>query len=238
MVSHEALSKLDGHQHDWPNLTIHLAGACIEQFDGRSVLIDGPGAVFHPARSGHADDVFESGLETAGLIFDPAWLGSFGGEDLFHRPHVWRGGRAALAARQLVGAWRTPSTSAATLRRFTEAFFQVAAGEQAPEPQWLPKVSAMLADEGSRSTDLIAQTLGLHPAWLARRYREAVGEGLRDTLRRKRVEDALRAIRMSGAPLAEIAAGAGFCDQPHMNRCFHLVLGRTPNDYRSSGNLN
>jgi AraC family transcriptional regulator len=92
----------------------------------------------------------------------------------------------------------------------------------------------MLAGESPASTRSIAESLNLHPAWLARRYRQATGEGLHETLRRKRVERALTALRASDAPLAEVALDSGFCDQPHMNRCFRQVLGQSPQAYRSA----
>jgi len=78
------------------------------------------------------------------------------------------------------------------------------------------------------SIEQIARQLGVHPVWLARAYRRVVGEGMQDTMRRKRVERALMLLRDSDWPPAQIAAEVGFCDQSHMIRCFHAVLGRTP----------
>ena len=64
-------------------------------------------------------------------------------------------------------------------------------------------------------------------------YRAARGEGMHQPLRRRRVEDAVRLIRSSGAGLADVAVDAGFCDQSHMNRAFQAVLGRTPGEVRA-----
>jgi transcriptional regulator GlxA family with amidase domain len=77
----------------------------------------------------------------------------------------------------------------------------------------------------------------LHPAWLARAYRAWRGEGLADTVRRRRVERGALLLRMSDTPLAEVAVACGFCDQSHMNRSFRAVLGRTPLDVRSEASL-
>jgi len=79
----------------------------------------------------------------------------------------------------------------------------------------------------------IARRLDLHPAWLARAYRHATGEGLHETVRRRRVEQACILLRRSDRPLAEIALAAGFCDQSHMNRGFRATLGRTPAQVRA-----
>jgi AraC family transcriptional regulator len=78
------------------------------------------------------------------------------------------------------------------------------------------------------STLDLARRLDLHPAWLARAYRHFSGEGLAETARRHRVEQASALLRRTDLPLADIAHSAGFCDQSHMNRCFAAVLGRTP----------
>lgn len=231
-VSHAPNSEIRSHQHDWPHLGFYLAGGCVEQFDGVTAQLDGPGVIYHPRASGHADQVFANGLETIGLIFDPAWIGG-ASRAVLDRPRIWRGGAAAMMANRLLASWRRPDAGESQLRRATEQFFEAVAGTEAPRrPSWLDSVLHMLGSGPAPTTRSIAKALDLHPAWLARRYREATGEGLQETLRRKRVERALSEVRESDMPLAEIALNAGFCDQPHMNRCFHHVLGRSPHAYR------
>jgi transcriptional regulator GlxA family with amidase domain len=85
------------------------------------------------------------------------------------------------------------------------------------------------------ATAEIALELDLHPGWLAQAYRLATGEGLQQTLIRKRVERAVLLLRSSADPAADVAAAAGFCDQSHMIRCFRQLLGRTPNALRAEG---
>jgi AraC-like DNA-binding protein len=175
--------------------------------------------------------VLPTGLETIGLLFDPAWLKETG--FAFDRPRIWLGGPAALEARKLIQHWNRPHASEGDLRAATTQFFnRLACVRPPPRPTWLKSVSELIALESRPSTEAIAASLDLHPAWLARSYRAATGEGLHETLRRKRVERALLALRGSEMPLAEVALEAGFCDQPHMNRCFRHVLGRSPHEYR------
>jgi AraC family transcriptional regulator len=232
-VSHSPNSLIESHQHDWPHVAFHLAGGLIERFDGGTASLHGPGIIFHPARSGHEDEVAPIGLETAGMIFDSGWIGEAAVKDVLERPRVWRGGLAALHARKLLSLWKSPDATGAELRRGTTEFLlALGKSESAPEPPWLSSVLYMLDNDSRPTTRSIAASLGLHPAWLARRYRETVGEGLRDTLRRKCVERALAALRGSPMALAEVALHAGFCDQPHMNRCFRQLLGQSPQVYR------
>jgi AraC family transcriptional regulator len=231
-VSHAPDSTIGSHQHDWPHLGFHLAGGCVEQFDGATAYLDRPGAIYHPAASGHSDQVLPHGLETVGLIFDPAWIPNLSRHGL-DRPCAWRGGRAGMMARRLLASWTRSDQSEAQLQHATGQFFAAVAGaEVAATPAWLECVlSAIESGKGAAARE-IAASLDLHPAWLARRYRQVTGEGVRETVRRKRVERALVELRASDMPLAEVALQAGFCDQPHMNRCFRAVLGRSPQAYR------
>jgi AraC family transcriptional regulator len=97
--------------------------------------------------------------------------------------------------------------------------------EQPTAPSWLGHARDCLNEA---STNDLARRLDLHPAYLARAYRYATGEGMHETVRRSRVERASNLLRHSYLALADIAAASGFCDQSHMNRCFKAVLGRSP----------
>jgi AraC family transcriptional regulator len=79
----------------------------------------------------------------------------------------------------------------------------------------------------------LAGALGVRRSRLARAYRRWRGEGLETALRSRRVAAAAVLIEATDEPLAQIAAGAGFCDQSHMNRCFRQLLGRTPATLRT-----
>ncbi|PCC68145.1 AraC-type DNA-binding protein [Nannocystis exedens] len=100
-------------------------------------------------------------------------------------------------------------------------------------PAWLDAVEARLDTAAPPSTTDLARELGLNPAWLAQAYRAAIGEGIGETVRRKRVELATSLLRGSDAPAAEIAVAAGFCDQSHMIRAFRSLIGRTPSQVRA-----
>src|SRR5205823_5474744 len=115
----------------------------------------------------------------------------------------------------------------AAIGRATAEFLEIAlAADAAWTPPWLDAAGEWIG-EGSSTCD-IARWLDLHPAYLARAYRHSTGEGMAETQRRRRVEEATALLRRTPLPLAEVALAAGFCDQGHMNRCFSAVLGRTP----------
>ncbi|MGH1559781.1 helix-turn-helix domain-containing protein [Caulobacter segnis] len=54
---------------------------------------------------------------------------------------------------------------------------------------------------------------------------------------RGRVERAKTLMRETDAPSARIALDSGFCDQAHMSRQFHAVVGSTPSRWRASSRI-
>lgn len=228
-VSHAPGNIIDEHRHDWLNITIHLLGACEEEAEPGTFHLDGPSVTLLPAGSHHANRIGQHGLETIGLLLDPAWLGRDGPTFLPDRALNLCGGRIGIAARQLAAMWMNEGVSEAELAAATASFMvQVRGAEPVRQPSWLGQVVRLLESEPSIGTNRLAERVGLNSAWLARAYRHAVGEGLADTVRRRRVERALRKVRTTDASLAEIALASGFCDQAHMNRCFAATLGQTP----------
>ncbi len=234
-VSHVGLRTIDAHRHDWPNLTIYLTGAFTEHFEDGELRITGPSAIVHPAGGEHANHIAAEGLETFGVMFDPAWLTNAGFDAKCDRPRYWLGGNAAAAARQLASEWMRPGSTEGQLAASTRRFFEVAMSSSVQRnPAWLRAVSNDLEARDPDDTRAIAHRLRLNPAWLARAYRASTGEGMQETVRRKRIERAIPLLRSPTLQLAEVAQQAGFCDQAHMNRCFRAVLGCTPGVMRAA----
>lgn len=222
------------HRHDWPFLTLPALGGYTEHYDGGEAHIAGPSGVLHPAGTCHANCIHEQGMETISLEFDADWLraAGFGGDLGISR--TWVGGPVAAASRQLAASWSDASLSERKLAEETGRFlsFALRQSDQAP-PAWLNRAKEAAEAPEPPSTERLARELGLHPAWLARAYRSAMGEGLHETARRKRVERAAFLLRTADNSIAEIAAAAGFCDQSHMNRGFKALAGRTPLEVRA-----
>lgn len=240
-IMHPPHQRIDAHEHDWPALAIYRLGDFEERSgEGAEVAFDGPSFVFQPAGAVHEDLIGGGGLETLTLMFDPDWLTQPARAVLPRVTHWQPGGAAVLAARRLLADWENLALGEAEVSARTSQFLIDAFGvETAPivAPDWGPKVMAELTAEDEVSTAEAAKRLALHPAWLARAYRAWRGEGLGETVRRKRVERAAIALRSGADALADVAAACGFCDQSHMNRAFRVVLGRTPLEVRREAAL-
>ena len=236
-IMHPPGQRIDAHGHDWPGLTIYRMGAYEELADdGVSMALDGPSVVFQPAGAAHADVIGAAGLETLSMTFDPSWIPTDVRHVLPERTHWRPGGELAVEARRLADVWLASSDDE-ILRAATAQFLIAMFTRQGTpaEPRWVRDVDAAL--DGQSPTLEIAARVQRHPAWLARAYRAWRGEGMSETVRRRRVERATGKLRASTAQLADIAAECGFCDQSHMNRAFRAVLGRTPLDVRREAPL-
>ena len=230
-VVHPSGQRIDCHRHDWPSLTLHIAGGCTEAFDDGEFVMAGPSAILHPAGAAHGDAIHADGMETISLRFDPAWLSpSADPRRTIDRSLAWRGGRVGLAARKLASLWADAASGERRLAAATSGFLDAAlrARPQPQDPAWLSTVRRLLALPHPPRTIRIAEEIGLHPAWLARAYRRATGEGIHETINRRRVQAAIRLLRETELPLSEISYEVGFCDQGHMSRAIRAVCGRTP----------
>ncbi len=103
-------------------------------------------------------------------------------------------------------------------------------------PAWLRRAQELLRDTcldaAPRSVGDIAAVLGVHPVHLARRFRQAFGLSPGEYLRRCRLDRSRRMMLGSAAPLAEIAAAAGFSDQSHFSNAFRNRFGSSPRTFR------
>jgi AraC family transcriptional regulator len=228
-VVHPGAQQIPEHRHDWPYIGLYTAGRYRERYDGGEAEMHGPCAVLHPAGRPHADTVETEGLETLTIEFDPAWLRRHGFGCKLDRSRVWSGGQVGLASRKFAGILTDGFTDERSIGSATAEFLNLAlADEPCAAPSWVAEVREQLDDLQPVTADDLARRHRMHPAYLARAYRRATGEGIAEVQRRRRVEAASRLLRFTAQPLAEIAVAAGFCDQSHMNRCFRAVLGRTP----------
>jgi AraC family transcriptional regulator len=98
---------------------------------------------------------------------------------------------------------------------------------------WLSVVVELLRERipDTPSLTQLAADAGIHPAHLARAFRQTFGVTVCQYSRTLRLEWA--AAQLAGdAPLAQVALEAGFADQSHFTRSFRGYLGVTPGRYR------
>ena len=125
---------------------------------------------------------------------------------------------------------------AAWLRETLERIFTAIEVRQKSEPSAL--VTATLEFIRSHldrevARDEVARHVGVSPGHLSKLLRERTGRSFVELLRRVRVQAACDLLARSEAPLAEISASCGFCDQSYFTHVFKELRGMTPRQYRA-----
>jgi len=97
-------------------------------------------------------------------------------------------------------------------------------------PPWLRRVRDRLAvpEEAPPALRALAREEGVHPAHLARAFREHFGLTAGEWSRRARLDRARHLVTATDRPLAAIAAELGFSDQAHLTRRFRARYGVPP----------
>jgi AraC family transcriptional regulator len=103
-------------------------------------------------------------------------------------------------------------------------------------PRWLHSVCDLLQDRFHENLALcdIAETVGVHPAHLARTFCRYYGCTIGDYVRNLRTERARQELRTSDRPLAELALALGYADQSHFATSFKRQTGMTPGAFRKA----
>jgi AraC-like DNA-binding protein len=100
------------------------------------------------------------------------------------------------------------------------------------------EAAGALAGEDGPPVAELAETLGVSRRQLTRRFQEAVGVPPRDFVRFARMARAWRgAATTPDRKLAELAAEAGYADQPHLDRDFRELAGAPPSRTLGQGRV-
>jgi AraC family transcriptional regulator len=103
-------------------------------------------------------------------------------------------------------------------------------------PHWLLAVREVLMQEFRQPLRVatVARAVGIHPAYVARRFREHFGTTMAGYVRVLRLEWAARQLTDGDASIASVAVQAGFTDQSSLTRAFRAHLNTTPAKLRRS----
>jgi len=98
------------------------------------------------------------------------------------------------------------------------------------------EVIRLHASEGIGVAD-VAMRLKISRRLLEMRFREILGVGVADEMRRVRLENVCRQLRGTKLPIGEIAARSGFASESHLGAAFRRQYGMTMRDWRQSGEM-
>jgi AraC family transcriptional regulator len=221
-----------------PYLAVVLEGALVKSFPRRALELASAYAVAIPVGATHGARFGSDGARI--LIVRPR-SASDPIAGCFDRVAELRGRELSWLAWRLAGELRA-SDAAAPLAAEGFALELLAATtreariERAPgrPPAWLRSAEELLRARLADRIGLgeVAETVGVHPTYLARAFRAHYGFSVGEYGRRLRLAWAAAELARTNTPLAEIAASAGFADQSHFTRVFRRQVGTTPARYR------
>jgi AraC family transcriptional regulator len=101
-------------------------------------------------------------------------------------------------------------------------------------PRWLEQAREIIHARAFERLTLaaVAETVGVHPVYLAREFRRHYRSPVGEYVRRLRIEFACREISRTDIPLVEIAMACGFYDQSHFSKTFKRLVRVTPAEFR------
>lgn len=239
-VQYEPGQRVPRHSHAHTRFVLVLAGAITEMRDAETQTYGPSTLLYRPACEPHAYAVSQAGARCLIVDADDGWLA----RARVHAPVVeqstsFRGGFLIHLAHRLHGEFRLRDDvsrlviESITLGVLAEASRRVAKTRDA-SPNWLQQARALAEAHFAEPLSLsgVARKVGVHPVHLARTFRRVHRITFAGYVRQVRIEFARRELAASSAPLGDIAAAAGFCDQSHFSRLFKRHTGLTPAAYR------
>lgn len=79
----------------------------------------------------------------------------------------------------------------------------------------------------------IAEFVGVHPSYLSKIFKEAVGMTISEFINRKKIEDSKYFLLHTNLQLSEVAQMLGYCNQSYYTSLFKKYSGMTPGQYKS-----
>lgn len=220
---------LGEHSHARGSISIVVGGALLERVGSETALARMGHAVVKPPELPHSNRFGSQG----GLLIsvaDPPGVA-------FERGWRWLAGHCAGRRAIAIAAALTEGDPFGEAQEqgweLVASVSRGAARSLAAPPEWVNEVKDRVAAAPRRpSLARLADTAGVHPAYLTKAFRAAFGYSISGFIRRLRSQRAADLLAQSDLGIAAIAAQTGFADQSHLCRIFRRELGVSPSAYR------
>jgi len=232
------------HAHQSAFFAMVIEGSYRETYGARSRECTPDTLVFHPAGELHSEQhhnvvVRILTIETSQQLFERVREYSRALDD----PRVFQAGPLVRLAARLYAEFRADDRIAARLAMEGLALELLAGACRHSEncagrtlPAWLRRARDLLTDRCTEVLCLqnVAREVGVHPAHLARTFRQHFHCTAGDYQRRARIDRARQLLALSDTPLVEIALALGYADQSHFAAAFKRHTGTSPNAFRKA----
>jgi AraC family transcriptional regulator len=235
--------QLPRHAHDYASAIVVLRGGLTERVAGLRYECGSDRFLVRPAAEPHENSYGRRGAECVIVGAHPSWVECDAvARRVFSRPGIAAAPSVMLVARRMRRELSIGDSAAALAVEGLAMEFVAAAARQLRDrvrrvaPPWLREVRDALHDEPERATRLhvFAERARVHPAHLARAFRQFYGCSPGEYVRQRRIERGCTELAETNRSIAEIALDAGFASPSHFATAFRRITGTTPRDYRAA----
>lgn len=235
--------KMPRHEHEHAYFSLVLQGGYEESFGRQERSCQPASLVFHPPGEDHAVVFHQERVRIFRVQVKAPFLARVRDcSPILDHPAAFDGGATSQLATRLYHESRACDAVAAlaiealVLEVLTAATRQQNSKVETRLPHWLARARDLLHEHCHDELTLseVAATVGVHPVYLARVFRQQFHCSVGEYVRRLRIESACRQIMQSEASLVEIAHAVGFYDQSHFTRTFKRIIGITPAEFRTT----
>ncbi|MCR9252252.1 MAG: AraC family transcriptional regulator [bacterium] len=214
------------HSHDCLSISLLLKGQLVETVKGTK-LTGVPGQLVFKPRGVPHEDVFSSNCEMLNLkIYDVKHFGLE--EQLKPIPWTWLPGADLLGT--FLEAKRNPNNKGLVknlVDQITTRYHQ-----SAGPPAWLKEVQDYINTSFQESLEVkqIANSVGKHPVYIARAFRNYFGMSIKEYQRHLRIQHAIASLNKNESKGSQVAYETGYSDQSHMIREIRKELEYSPKE--------
>ena len=232
---------LPPHFHEHANIALTVEGSFVETVGAEAYQVHPASVIFRPAGEKHSNRYGKTAARCLIIEVQPDRLKSIRQvTPMLDRASHVEGGFVSNLAFRIFRESRLPDAVAAfsieslALELLVEAT-RVQNSQDRTLPRWLRQARELVQERFMETASLsaIAESVGVHPAHLAKVFRLQYGCTVGDYIRRLRLDHAAELLVRSQQSLAAIALSAGFYDQSHFARLFKLRFGVAPGVFRA-----
>lgn len=235
--------KLAAHRHERAGFCLVLSGTYTEDYSRKALQCRPQTVTFSPAEEKHSNHFGLMGSRCFIIDIDKQELERLREHSIrLDSPNCFYGGSLAGLAARLYGEFKARDEASdliiegLALEMIGEAARRSIRKPSGKTHPWLKQARELLHSKFSESISLrlVAESVGVHPVYLASEFRRCFGSTVGEYVRRLRIEYACKEISVRGdVHLAQIALTAGFSSQSHFSKTFKRMTGMTPLEYRS-----
>lgn len=229
------------HSHRNACFTLIHQGGYLETFGNKIINAKPNSVIFRPPEESHFDNFGSSKVCCSLMEIDSECFEQMSNQTaIIHEPFGFDSGQIVWQAMKLCNEFQEIddvsqlAIEGLMMEMLAKSTRSVIRNSVRTPPQWLTQVKELLHDQFSENLSLneIAQTVNIHPSYLANAFREFFQASIGEYVRQLRIEFACRELVATDTPLVEIALNAGFSHQAHFTNTFKRSTGMPPAQYR------